>query len=211
MALLCFFSLYRYPIQLATFSTYPASVEARMNSLAENKFEICTKVSEVTGTLLTPLRALLTPLCTILPRFARYYPAALLPHCDTTPLLYYPAVLLPRCATTDPELRYHPAALPPCYRAIPDTTRYFHGLFIKSAKMCLHGKTPLRLGHLAPVSEVTGSEDCLTILESADNSLLKMVRYVLLRPLRPELDGQEVEASSREDTPSSSRLTAICT
>jgi hypothetical protein len=29
----------------------------------------------------------------------------------------------------------------------------------------------------------------LTILESADNALFKMVRYVLLRPLRPELDG----------------------
>jgi hypothetical protein len=28
----------------------------------------------------------------------------------------------------------------------------------------------------------------LTILESADHALLKMVRYVLLRPLRPELD-----------------------
>jgi hypothetical protein len=40
----------------------------------------------------------------------------------------------------------------------------------------------------------------LTILESADYALFKMVRYVLLRPLRPELDGQDVEASSREDT-----------
>jgi hypothetical protein len=28
----------------------------------------------------------------------------------------------------------------------------------------------------------------LTILESADHALFKMVRYVLLRPLRPELD-----------------------
>jgi hypothetical protein len=28
----------------------------------------------------------------------------------------------------------------------------------------------------------------LTILESADDALFKMVRYVLLRPLRPELD-----------------------
>jgi hypothetical protein len=28
----------------------------------------------------------------------------------------------------------------------------------------------------------------LTILESEDNALFKMVRYVLLRPLRPELD-----------------------
>jgi hypothetical protein len=45
----------------------------------------------------------------------------------------------------------------------------------------------------------------LTILELADHALFKMVRYVLLRPLRPELDGQDVEAPSREDTPSSSR------
>jgi hypothetical protein len=36
-------------------------------------------------------------------------------------------------------------------------------------------------------------------------SLVKMVGYVLLRPLRPELDRQDVEASSREDTPLSSR------
>jgi hypothetical protein len=34
----------------------------------------------------------------------------------------------------------------------------------------------------------------LTILKSADHALFKMVRYVLLRPLRPELDGQDVEA-----------------
>jgi hypothetical protein len=33
-----------------------------------------------------------------------------------------------------------------------------------------------------------------TILESADHALCKMVRYVLLRPLRPELDGQDVDA-----------------
>jgi hypothetical protein len=32
-----------------------------------------------------------------------------------------------------------------------------------------------------------------TILEWADHALLKMVRYVLQRPLRPELDGQELE------------------
>jgi hypothetical protein len=104
MALLCFFSLYRYPIQLATFSTYPASVEARMNSLAENKFEICTKVSEVTGTLLTPLRALLTPLRALLTPLC-----TILPRCATTPLRYYPAALLPppSCATI--QLHYHPA------------------------------------------------------------------------------------------------------
>jgi hypothetical protein len=28
-------------------------------------------------------------------------------------------------------------------------------------------------------------------LESADHALFKMVRYVLLRPMRPELDGQD--------------------
>jgi hypothetical protein len=45
----------------------------------------------------------------------------------------------------------------------------------------------------------------LTILELADrpgHGLFKMVRYVLLRPLKPELNGPEVEASSREDTSS---------
>jgi hypothetical protein len=31
----------------------------------------------------------------------------------------------------------------------------------------------------------------LTILESADHALFKIERYVLLRPLRPELDGQD--------------------
>jgi hypothetical protein len=44
-----------------------------------------------------------------------------------------------------------------------------------------------------------------TILKLADHALFKMVRYVLLRPLRPDLDGQDVEASSREDTSSLSR------
>jgi hypothetical protein len=45
----------------------------------------------------------------------------------------------------------------------------------------------------------------LTILESADHALFKMVRYVLLRPLRPELDAKtkkclaEGELSSRLD------------
>jgi hypothetical protein len=45
----------------------------------------------------------------------------------------------------------------------------------------------------------------LTILESADHALYKMVRYVLLRPLRPELDAKtktclaEGELSSRLD------------
>jgi hypothetical protein len=54
------------------------------------------------------------------------------------------------------------------------------------------------------LSEVTGSEDLPYHFESADNALLKMVRYVFLRPLRPELDGRDVEASSREDMLSSS-------
>jgi hypothetical protein len=34
----------------------------------------------------------------------------------------------------------------------------------------------------------------VTIFESADHALFKMVRYVLLCPLRPELDGRDVEA-----------------
>jgi hypothetical protein len=34
----------------------------------------------------------------------------------------------------------------------------------------------------------------ITISELADHPLFKMVRHVLLRPLRPELDGQDVEA-----------------
>jgi hypothetical protein len=41
-----------------------------------------------------------------------------------------------------------------------------------------------QLGQLVP------QHDVLTILESADHSLFKMVRYVLLRPLRPELDAK---------------------
>jgi hypothetical protein len=44
-----------------------------------------------------------------------------------------------------------------------------------------------------------------SILESADHALLKMVRYVLLQPLKPELDAKtktclaEGELSSRQD------------
>jgi hypothetical protein len=60
-------------------------------------------------------------------------------------------------------------------------------------------------GHLAPASEVTGSGTYLTILESAGHALFIMVRDVFLRPLRPELDGQDVEVSSHEDMSSSSR------
>jgi hypothetical protein len=91
-------------------------------------------------------------------------------------------------------------------KKLEDTPYYtvaIYVLFIYSAKACLREKTPPRLGHLAPASEVTGSRTYLTILELADrpgHALFKIVRYVLLRPLRPELDGQDVEASSREDT-----------
>jgi hypothetical protein len=51
----------------------------------------------------------------------------------------------------------------------------------------------------------------LTILESADHALYKMVRYVLLRPLRPELDAKtktclaEGELSSRLDEQANSQ------
>jgi hypothetical protein len=44
------------------------------------------------------------------------------------------------------------------------------------------------LGRLAPASEVTGGH---TLLERAWSANFKMVWYVLLRPLRPELDGQD--------------------
>jgi hypothetical protein len=76
-------------------------------------------------------------------------------------------------------------------------------MFIYSAKTCLRGKTPSRLSYLGPGS---GRRRIYrTIFELADHAPLKMVRYVLLRTLRPELDGQDVEASSSEDTPSLSR------
>jgi hypothetical protein len=59
-------------------------------------------------------------------------------------------------------------------------------LFIYSAKACLRGKT-----RLASSSGLRGHKRTyLTILESADHALFKMVRYVLLRPLRPELDAK---------------------
>jgi hypothetical protein len=51
----------------------------------------------------------------------------------------------------------------------------------------------LDLGRLAPASEVTGGHTLgpvLTILERAWSANFKMVWYVL-RPLRPELDGQD--------------------
>jgi hypothetical protein len=47
----------------------------------------------------------------------------------------------------------------------------------------------------------------LTILKRAWSANSKMVRKDLLLPLRPELDVQDVEASSREDTSLSSRWT----
>jgi hypothetical protein len=40
----------------------------------------------------------------------------------------------------------------------------------------------------------------LTIFKRAQSANYKMVIQVLVRPLRPELDGQDVEASSREGT-----------
>jgi hypothetical protein len=48
------------------------------------------------------------------------------------------------------------------------------------------------LGRLAPASEVTGGHrrTYLTILERACSANFKMVWYVLLRPLIPELDGK---------------------
>jgi hypothetical protein len=61
-----------------------------------------------------------------------------------------------------------------------------------SAKTCLRGKTPPRLGHLAPASVVAGGLTSSFILELADHALFKMVIYVLLRALRQELDGQDV-------------------
>jgi hypothetical protein len=46
------------------------------------------------------------------------------------------------------------------------------------------------LGRLAPASEVTGGQT-FTILERAWSANFKMVWYVLLRPLRRELNGQD--------------------
>jgi hypothetical protein len=40
----------------------------------------------------------------------------------------------------------------------------------------------------------------LTILESADHALFKMVRYVLMRPLRPEIDGSISNFSDFSET-----------
>jgi hypothetical protein len=57
----------------------------------------------------------------------------------------------------------------------------------------------------------------LTILESADHALFKMVRYVLLRPLRPELDDKtktclaEGELSSRLDEQATRNLKSLKT
>jgi hypothetical protein len=43
------------------------------------------------------------------------------------------------------------------------------------------------LGRIAPASEVAGGH-AIKCIKIADHALFKMVRYVLLRPLRPELD-----------------------
>jgi hypothetical protein len=47
------------------------------------------------------------------------------------------------------------------------------------------------LGRLAPASEVTGRRTYLTILKRAWSANFKMVWYVLQRPRRPKLDGQD--------------------
>jgi hypothetical protein len=47
------------------------------------------------------------------------------------------------------------------------------------------------LGSLSPASEVTGGNKYLTILERAWSANFKIVWYVLLRPLRPELNSQD--------------------
>jgi hypothetical protein len=61
-------------------------------------------------------------------------------------------------------------------------------LFIYSAKACLGGR---HVFVLASTSGLRGhTRTYLTILGSADHALFKMVRYVLLRPLMPELDAK---------------------
>jgi hypothetical protein len=62
------------------------------------------------------------------------------------------------------------------------------GLLIYSTKTCLRGKTPPRLSHLAPASEVAGSGgQTLAFYKGTWSADSKMVRQ-----LRPELDGQDV-------------------
>jgi hypothetical protein len=56
-----------------------------------------------------------------------------------------------------------------------------------SRRLVVVATTKPNLGHLAPASEVAGGH---TILKLADHALFKMVRYVFVRPLGPELDGQ---------------------
>jgi hypothetical protein len=46
-------------------------------------------------------------------------------------------------------------------------------------------------GRLAPASEVAGGHTLPAILKRAWSTDFKMVWYVLLRPLRPELDGHD--------------------
>jgi hypothetical protein len=55
----------------------------------------------------------------------------------------------------------------------------------------------LDLGRLASASEVAGGH---TILWQTGHALLKMVSYVLLRRLRPELDGRPSEKSADSDS-----------
>jgi hypothetical protein len=50
-------------------------------------------------------------------------------------------------------------------------------------------------GRLAPASEVAGGHKYHTILKRAWSANFKMVKYVLLRLLRPELDGRPSSAN----------------
>jgi hypothetical protein len=49
-------------------------------------------------------------------------------------------------------------------------------------------------GRLAPASKVAGGHT-LSFFKLADHALFKIVWYVLLRPLMPELDGQPSSAN----------------
>jgi hypothetical protein len=50
-------------------------------------------------------------------------------------------------------------------------------------------------GRLAPASKVAGSRTYLNIFKLADHALIKIVWYVLLQPLRLELDGRPLSAN----------------
>jgi hypothetical protein len=62
-------------------------------------------------------------------------------------------------------------------------------------------------GRLAQASEVAGGH---TILKLADHSLFKMVRYVLLRPLRPELDIQLEQFKEASSKPAQLKAFRLC-